>query len=76
MVIGAGVVEALVVLAQEVPAVVIAVRRADNRVDVVARRLVVVERDPPLMVELDEDDGAVEAIVVWGRDRARRGRRP
>src|SRR5499425_359894 len=60
---GAGVVELLVVLAQEVLAVVVAVRSAHHRVDVVARRVVVVERDPPLVIELDQDHRAVHPVV-------------
>ena len=44
--VGAGVIEARVVLAEEVAPVVVAVRGADDRVDVVARGRVVVEHDP------------------------------
>ena len=62
-VVGAGVVEAGVVLAEQVAAVVVAVGRADDRVDVVPRRGVVVEHDPALVVELDEEDRAVQAVV-------------
>src|SRR6266850_6115753 len=54
------VVEPRVVLAEQIPAVVVPVRRADHRVDVVPRRRVIVERDAALMVELDQDDRAVD----------------
>src|SRR5712664_154358 len=54
----ARVVEARVMLAQQISAVVVAVRRPDHRVDVVARGRVVVEGDPALVVELDQDDRA------------------
>ena len=53
---------ALVVLAEEVLAVVVAVWRPHERVDVVAQRLVVVERDADLRVELDQQDRAVDAV--------------
>ena len=61
-VVGVGVVEPGVVLAQEIP-VVVPVRRADHRVDVVPRRRVVVERNTPLVIELDEDHRAVDSVV-------------
>src|SRR5262245_59548134 len=60
---GPRVVELLVVLAQQVAPVVVAVGGANDRVNVATGGLVVVESDSPLMVELDEDDGAVKPIV-------------
>src|SRR4029450_8155964 len=60
---GLRVVEARVVLAQQIPPVVVAVRRPDHGVGVVARGGVVVEGDPALLVELDQDDGAVNPVV-------------
>src|SRR5262249_35638309 len=56
-----------VVLAEEVFPVVIAVRGAHNRVDVVPRWRVVVERDPPLVIELDEQDRTLHPIVEDAR---------
>src|SRR5437868_7745484 len=50
-------------LAQEVFAVVIAVGRTHDRVDVVARRTLVVEGGATLVVELDKYDRAVDAIA-------------
>src|SRR5947207_6803975 len=58
-----GVIDLLVVLAQQVLAVVVAVRRADHGVDVIARGRVVVERHAALMIELDQDHRTVDAIV-------------
>src|SRR3990170_3027768 len=72
-----GAVLALVVLAQEVAAVVVAVRRADDGVDVVLRvatgaeRIAVLQRRGDLrpdradarVVELDQDHRAVNAVV-------------
>src|SRR5438445_7475346 len=58
-----GVIDLLVVLAQQILAVVVAVRRADHRVDVLTRGRIVVERHPALVIELDQDDRAVDAIV-------------
>lgn len=55
--------EPLVVPAQQVGPVVVAVRGADHGVDVLARGHVVVEHDPGLVLELDEDHRAVEAVV-------------
>src|SRR5678815_2154270 len=52
-----------VVLPQQVLAVVVAVGRADDRVDVIARRLVVGERDAALVIELDQDDRAVNCLL-------------
>jgi hypothetical protein len=57
------VVEPLVVLAQEVGAVVAAVGRAHDRVHVVARGHLVVKGDAPMVVELDEDHRAVDPVV-------------
>ena len=53
------VVVALVILAQEVGAVVVAVGCAHQCVDVVARPLRPFKCDRPLMVELDEDNRAL-----------------
>ena len=62
----------LVVLSQQVLAVVVAVRSADDGVDVgTARYAGALERDWGLVIELDEDHGAVDAVV---EDRVRRGR--
>ncbi len=47
-------IELLVVETQQVLAVVVAVGRAHDRVDVLARRLVVVEGDAAHVVKLDE----------------------
>src|SRR5262245_23010577 len=60
---GAGVVELGVVLAEQVATVIVAVGGADHGVNVLARGLVAVQRDPPLVVEFDEDDRAVHAVV-------------
>ena len=57
----------LVVLSQQVLAVVVAIRRADDGVDVLdvrnARGHQVAKRDRLLMIELDEDDRAVDAVI-------------
>ena len=53
----------LVMLTQEIPSVVVAVRCSDHGVDVVARGGVAVGRDAALVVELDEDHRAVKAVV-------------
>ena len=52
-----------IVLAQQVLAIVIAIRRAHNRVDMVAGGFIVVVDDARLVVELDEDHGIEDAIV-------------
>src|SRR5947207_1915608 len=52
-----------VVLAEIIHTVVVAIRRAHYRVNVRAGRLVAVESDARLMVELDEDHWAVDAVV-------------
>src|SRR5712691_3163196 len=57
------VIDLLVVLAQQILAVVVAVRRADHRVDVIARGRIVVERHAALVIELDQDHRTVNAIV-------------
>ena len=54
---------ARVVLSDVAAAVVVAVRRAHDRMDMVARRLAVREHDAGLMVELDEHHRAVDAVV-------------
>src|SRR5205809_3528768 len=53
----------LVVLAQEVATVIAAVGRADDGVDVLARWHVILQRDAPEVVELDQDDRRVDAVV-------------
>src|SRR2546428_14045204 len=53
----------LVMLAKEIFAVVVAVRRANDGMNVATGGLVVGERDPGLVVELDQDDRAVDAVV-------------
>ena len=52
-----------IVLAQQVLAIVIAIRRAHNRVDMVAGGFIVVVDDARLVVELDEDHRIEDAIV-------------
>src|SRR5271165_4331540 len=52
-----------IMLVQQVPAVVVAVRGAHYRVDMVARGLVVRVDDPRLVVEFDEHDWTVDAVV-------------
>ncbi|MEA3071788.1 MAG: hypothetical protein QOD29_3234 [Alphaproteobacteria bacterium] len=52
-----------IMLAQQVLAVVVAVRGADYRMDMVARGLVVRIDDPRLVVEFDEHDWTVDAVV-------------
>ena len=56
-------IELLVVLAEQVLPIIVAVRRANDRVNVVARRLLVPQRDAALVVELYKDHGAVDAII-------------
>jgi len=54
----------LVVLAEEVGAIVVAVRGADHGVDVVAGgSFGAAQRDRALVVEFDEDDRALDAII-------------
>src|SRR5690348_1199056 len=57
------VLEPCVVLPQIIHPVVVAVRRAHHRVDVIPGRFVAVERDAGLMIELDEDHRAVNPVV-------------
>src|ERR1017187_7389636 len=57
------VLEARVVLGQEVGTVVTAVGRANDGVDVMPRRLGIVERDTRKVLELDQHDGAVQPVV-------------
>src|SRR5271170_3386490 len=58
-------------LAQEIAAVIVAIRRAHDGMNVVARRLVVVVDDARLVVELDEDyrreDPVIEGAMVVDR---------
>jgi hypothetical protein len=60
-----------VVPGEQVGAVVTAVRGPDDRVDVVRGRFGDVEDDAGLLVEFDEDDRAVDAVVettgLWMR---------
>ena len=66
-----GVVVPGVVLAQKIAAVIVAIGRAHDSMDVVARRLVVIVDDARLVVELDEDyrreDAVVEGAMVVDR---------
>ena len=57
------VIELLVVLAEEVGAVVAAIRGAHHRVHVMAAGHLVVEHDAGMVVELDEDHRAVHPVV-------------
>lgn len=51
-------------LAQEILAVVVAIGSADDHVDVIPVRLLVLrERLTPLVVELDDDDGTMDTVV-------------
>lgn len=56
-------IELLVMLPEKVFAVIIAIRRANDCVNVIARRLVVSERNAALVVELDKNHRAVNAII-------------
>ena len=51
-------------LAEQILAVVVPVRRADDGVDVIARRLVVVKHHAREVVELDENDRTVDTGVL------------
>ena len=66
-----GVVVLGVVLAQKIAAVIVAIGRAHDSMDVVARRLVVIVDDARLVVELDEDyrreDAVIEGAMVVDR---------
>jgi len=66
-----GVVVPGVVLAQKIAAVIVAIGRAHDSMDVVARRLVVIVDDARLVVELDEDyrreDAVIEGAMVVDR---------
>ena len=53
----------LVVLPQQVEAVVVAVRRAHDGMDVELRRLRIGEEHAGVMVELDEDHRALHPVV-------------
>ena len=57
------VVNLLAVLSKEVFAVVVAIRRANYRMDMVTCGLVVIKRNSALMVELDEDDWTMNPVV-------------
>jgi len=61
-----GAVELLVVLAQEVLAVVVAIRAAHHRVHVIVRGLGTRQRNAALMIELDQDHRTVDAIRQAG----------
>ena len=56
-------IELLVVLAEEVGAVVAAIRRAHDGVHVMSAGHLVVEHDARMVVELDEDRRAVHPVV-------------
>src|SRR5699024_7294190 len=56
-----------VVLAQQILAVVVAVRGSDHRMNVGARRPVVLEVDAPLVIELDQDHRALHPVVKRAR---------
>src|ERR1700680_4363348 len=56
-----------IVLAQQVLAVIVAIGRAHHRVDVVARRHVVVVDDARLVVELDKDHRVDDTVVEGAR---------
>src|SRR5919201_1207077 len=60
---GGGGVVPRVVLAEQILAVIVPVRRPHQRMDVIAGRLVVVERHPVQMIELDQDDWALNPII-------------
>jgi uncharacterized membrane protein len=54
----------LVMLAQEVFAVIVAVRRADDYMDVIfIGLLVLAKRNAPLVIELDDNHRALNAII-------------
>ena len=59
-----------IVLSQQILSVVIAIRSPDNRMHVCqvrdVRRQQVPEPDRPLMIKLDQDHGAVNAVVEGG----------
>ena len=57
----------LVVLAQEVDAVIVAVRRAHDGVHMEFRRLGVGQKHAGVVVELDEDHRALDAVVERAR---------
>ena len=58
------------VLTQQILAVVVAIRRAHDRVDVLprgnARRQLSQHTDGTLVVELDQDDGALDPVIEHG----------
>ena len=60
----------LVMLPEQVVAVVIAIGGADDDVDVLANGaavgVVLAHADGPLVIEFDENDGAVDAVVENG----------
>jgi hypothetical protein len=58
-------VELLVMLAQEILAVIVAVRRPHHAVDVVGRRLLIAQRNAALMVEFDENNWTVHAVIEY-----------
>src|ERR687883_487693 len=53
----------LVMLAQEILPIIVAVGRAHDGMDVLTGRRVVVQGDPRLVIELDEDHRAVDPVV-------------
>src|SRR5262249_47554319 len=52
-----------IMLAQQVLAIIVAVRSAHDRVDMIARGFVVRVDDPRLVVEFDEHDRTVYAVI-------------
>lgn len=58
-------VDLLTMLTQQVDAIIIAIRGAHHRVNVLARGFIVVQRNAALVIELNENDGAVHTIVKW-----------
>jgi hypothetical protein len=56
-------VELLAMLTQQVHAIVIAIWGAHDRMDMLTRWRVILQGDTTLMVELDEDDRAMDTIV-------------
>ena len=56
-----------VVLAQQVDAVIVAVGRAHDRMDVKTRGFGIGQEDPRMVVEFDEDDRALDPVVEGAR---------
>jgi hypothetical protein len=56
-------IDLLTMLTQQVDAVIIAIRGPHDGMDVLARGFIVVECNAALVVELNENDGAVHTVV-------------